>query len=73
MRRKKLISCKIVDYTVLSYAVRRMKERKMFCSVHAKSFKYYKPLAFFHYTTQLIRRFNCLLRAATDFYQPHVL
>ena len=43
-RRKKLISCKIVDQIVLSYptCMRRKTERKYFCSVHAKSLKHYK-------------------------------
>ena len=46
-RRKKLISCKIVDQIVLSYPMRRKTERKYFCSVHGKSFKTLQILSFF--------------------------
>ena len=46
-RRKKLISCKIVDEIVLSYLMRRKTERKYFCSVHAKSFTTLQILSFF--------------------------
>ena len=54
--------------------MRRKKEQKMFCSVHAKSFKTLQKLSFLlTYTTQLMRRLNCLVRVATDLRQPHVL
>ena len=46
----------------------------MFCSVHAKSFKTLQKWSFLlTYTTQHMRRLNCLVRVATDLRQPHVL
>ena len=54
--------------------MRRKKEQKMFCSVHAKSFKTLQKLNFLlTYTTQLMRRLICLVRVATALRQPHVL
>ena len=39
----------------------------MFCSVYAKSFKTLQKLSFIlTYTTQLMRRLNCLVRVATN-------
>ena len=53
--------------------MRGKKEQKMFCSVHAKSFKTLQKLSFLlTYTTQLMRRLICLVRVATDILHPHV-
>ena len=53
--------------------MRRKKEQKMLCSVHAKSFKTLQKLSFLlTYTTQLMRCLNCLVSVATDLRQPHV-
>ena len=44
---KKLIICNSVDLTVLRHSMRRKKEQKMFCSIHAKSFKTLQKIKLF--------------------------